>query len=147
MIHFWTYVIYNGLGYHQDDGSFIVSGLAGDSAPVTQASQPLPGPQIVTPANINPTAPTTVVPQCASMSPTRIVGVEPAPCSGALIFEDTFDRFDANKWRIEQRFSGKPDFEFGVYMDRTDTVAVRNNELALSVVRLGDNYSLQFGPK
>lgn len=145
MIYFWTYVIYNGLGYHQDDGSFVVSGLPSVAPTVTQATLPSTGPQVVTPATTEPT-----VVRCASVSATRIVGVEAAPCSGALIFEDTFDRFDTAKWRIEQRFSGKPDYEFGVYMDRTDTVAVRNQELALDVVRLGNNFNLsnvQFGPR
>lgn len=30
------------------------------------------------------------------------------PCSGDLIFEDNFDFFDGEKWRIEQRFSKNP---------------------------------------
>lgn len=30
------------------------------------------------------------------------------PCKEKLIFEDTFDRLDPSKWRIEQRFSGNP---------------------------------------
>nr|3IE4_A Chain A, Gram-Negative Binding Protein 3 [Drosophila melanogaster]3IE4_B Chain B, Gram-Negative Binding Protein 3 [Drosophila melanogaster] len=31
-LYYWTYVIYNGLGYREDDGSFVVNGYSGNNA-------------------------------------------------------------------------------------------------------------------
>lgn len=140
-------MIHNGLEYYEDNGTFTVSGISETqgTAHDTQPVQPLFAPQAV--ATLAPHA--YAVP-CTTDSITRIIGVAAAPCAGALIFEDNFDSFDANKWRIEQRFSGKPDYEFGFYMDSTDTVFVRNSHLTLGVVRMGKNFNasnLQFGPK
>lgn len=138
-------MIHNGSAYHQDNGSYTVSGISDIQQAVLDA-QPLRtlfAPQLATPlANVD------VVP-CTVDSKTRIIGVAAAPCAGALIFEDHFDSFDGNKWRIEQRFSTGPDYEFGFFMDSTDTVFVRNNHLTLGVVRMGENFNVstvQFGP-
>lgn len=114
-------------------------------------------------------------PQCHQQSLTRVG--DQVPCSGALIFEDNFDFFDGDKWRVEQRFSKNPvsapyykikmtiatitrniinyihfnqDNEFAVFMRRSDTVAVLNGGLMIAPVRLGDDVpvnEINFGLK
>lgn len=32
VIYFWTYVVWHGLGYHQNDGRFVISGISNDSS-------------------------------------------------------------------------------------------------------------------
>lgn len=66
-----------------------------------------------------------------------------APCEGELLFEDNFDRFDAAKWHVEQRYTGQPDHEFGVYLNRSDIVRVQNQQLAIDVIRLGEDFDMQ----
>lgn len=138
MIHFWTYVVWHGLGYHQDDGSFAVGG---GTETETQRSEPVNGTSDSIEAAAEPTtvAPTEAPP--CRQSVTRIDGNEAPPCSGQLLFADDFDDLNASRWRIEQRFGASPDYEFGAYLSRPDTVRVHDGQLSLDVVRLDDDIS------
>lgn len=95
VLHFWTYVIWNGLGYHQEDGRFGIE--SNDGAEITSVTT-LPSLDVRTDST-----------QSCVESMTRINGGPDIPCKGELIFEDNFDTvLDDTKWKIEQRFSTEP---------------------------------------
>lgn len=142
VINFWTFVVYNGLGYHQDDGTFTIQ-LANVS---TDHKTTLPSASTI----LHPVA-SAVTPVACQKSGTRVNDGLDAPCAGQLLFEDNFDSLNESNWHIEQRFSSQPDHEFGIYLNRPDIVHVSDGHLSVGVVRLGDNYealnAVQFGSK
>lgn len=96
-MHFWTFVVWNGLGYYQEDGRFAID--SNDGAEIASASTLTP---------LDGTTDSTPKQPCVE-SMTRINGGVDVPCKGELIFEDNFDTIlDAAKWKIEQRFSTEP---------------------------------------
>lgn len=139
VINFWTFVVYNGLGYHQDDGVFTIQ-IAAEPNSTTSAN---------TNTILHPV--TTDTPVACTKSATRVNNVLDAPCAGELLFEDNFDTLNDSNWQIEQRFSTQPDNEFGIYLNRPDIVQVSAGRLSVGAIRLRDYFeaanSLQIGEK
>lgn len=130
ILYYWTYVIYNGLGYREDDGVFAVSAYNGS----TSNSLPNPTP----PVQVNPTPSTGDADIDIRMSncgapKTQVNGI-PTRCVNQLIFSDDFNgsKLDASKWKVEHRFSGAPDYEFNIYVnDAPQTLSVAGGHVDL----------------
>lgn len=122
VLYFWTYVIYNGLGYSQYDGVHVVNGYV----------------------NSNTTGkPTTASPpknRNCKQSVTEVNGKK--VCVGDLIFEENFDgnSLNSSKWKIEHRFSKEPDYEFVVYENIDEVLKFSNGLAKINPVLLEDVY-------
>ncbi|XP_065361616.1 gram-negative bacteria-binding protein 3-like [Calliphora vicina] len=116
-LYYWTYVIYNGLGYREDDGVYVVQQyLNGTGNAVTD-----------TPSM------TTASPQC--MSTVTMVNGAPVRCSGQIIFEEQFEgrNLNAKKWTVERRIPQQPDYEFNMYLnDVADVLKVDNGKITIT---------------
>ncbi|KAH8370265.1 hypothetical protein KR093_002849, partial [Drosophila rubida] len=124
ILYYWTYVIYNGLGYRWDDGVYAVTAYSGSSIPST----PLPPPQ-TTPASYVPNIDIRID-NCVPAK-TQVNGI-PARCVNQLIFEDNFkDKLEPSKWQVEHRFSGPPDYEFNIYVNDPHTISVSSEYVHL----------------
>ncbi|XP_037720407.1 gram-negative bacteria-binding protein 3 [Drosophila subpulchrella] len=152
-LYYWTYVIYNGLGYREDDGSFVVNGYSGNS---TSGITPRPP---VAPVSTTPWSPPPdpdIDIRVGCNTPKTEVNGAPTRCAGQLVFVDEFNaaKLDPNKWKAERRFSGQPDYEFNVYVDDApDTLCLANGHVVLSTNTMkkhfhkGSDASLDLGEK
>ncbi|KAL9908895.1 gram-negative bacteria binding protein 3 [Glossina fuscipes fuscipes] len=88
-LYYWTYVIYQGLGYREDDGVYIVNRCINSN--------------------------TTVPGRCEA--PFTKVNGSSVTCRNELLFEENFDDqvLDSNKWKLEERRANQPDYEFCLY--------------------------------
>ncbi|KAH8406019.1 hypothetical protein KR215_003096 [Drosophila sulfurigaster] len=135
ILYYWTYVIYNGLGYRWDDGAYAVNAYSGS----TPSSLPHPGPRPPNP--VGPTTPSSYVPDidirignCVPAK-TQVNGI-PARCANQLIFEDDFrGKLNSAKWQLEHRFSGEPDYEFNIYLNDSRTISVKDDQVQLRTRR------------
>ncbi|XP_037931202.1 gram-negative bacteria-binding protein 3-like [Teleopsis dalmanni] len=110
-LYYWTYVIYNGLGYREDDGVYVVTGFnTTQTSPITTTSKP---PVITTKTT------TTVTSTSANckQSQTKINGNQVVECADQLLFEDEFNNLNTDKWKLENRFASSPDYEFVMYVN------------------------------
>lgn len=125
-LHFWTYVIYKGLGYRQEDGVFKVEGYANGTIPtsITQGD--------------STNRLTVSTPSMCRPSLTKVNSVH--PCAGTLIFEDDFNFIDESKWSKLREFSGEPDYEFVVYIPNEDVLFTQNGILRIQPKRLEKEY-------
>ncbi|XP_037820290.1 gram-negative bacteria-binding protein 3-like [Lucilia sericata] len=107
-LYYWTYVIYNGLGYREDNGVYVVQQYANTTATTTTT----------TAVTDIPTKTTT----CSSA--VTMVNGAPALCSGQIIFKENFEghRLDSNHWSLERRIPQQPDYEFNMYLDDVSDV-------------------------
>ncbi|XP_011176860.2 gram-negative bacteria-binding protein 3 [Zeugodacus cucurbitae] len=126
-LYYWTYVIYNGLGYREDDGVYVVNEYA-DPLANTGNGMNNGGVGLIdvrkehNEHNEN----------CRS-TPSLRNGAE-LRCANQLIFDDDFNgsRLDQNKWTAERRFSTKPDYEYVLYLDdASDVLQVRNGMVTI----------------
>lgn len=137
-IYYWTYVIYNGLGYREDDGVFVVTAFENDAG-----SKP------------NGVSPTPPLPQQLATddkscrpSVTRMNNNLPVRCAGQILFEEDFNnnnqKLDASKWTMERRFTTQPDYEFVVYLYNEDVLKIRGGVAKLKPIATtsvyGDNF-------
>ncbi|XP_064541254.1 gram-negative bacteria-binding protein 3 [Drosophila montana] len=129
ILYYWTYVIYNGLGYREDDGTFAVNAFSGST----------PKPDSTTAAPPRTTTPSTGDPDfdirfgACDPPKTHVNGV-PTRCVSQLIFVDEFNagKLDPAKWLVEHRFSGVPDYEFNIYVnDAPATLKLDNGKVVL----------------
>ncbi|XP_037037539.1 beta-1,3-glucan-binding protein-like [Bradysia coprophila] len=127
-LYFWTYVIYKGLGYRQEDGVFKVEGYVNATVPISTP------PTILNPTNRF----TTPAEQTCQPSLTKVNNVH--PCAGTLIFEDDFNFIDETKWTKLREFSGEPDHEFVVYIPNEDVLYTQNGFLHIEPKRLESEY-------
>jgi len=88
-----------------------------------------------------PHKPATERPPC-NFTPTTVNGKR--SCEGKLIFQENFGKIADQKWIIENRFAGKPDYEFVLYQDNSENIFVKNNKLhikpSLTEERYGAGY-------
>ncbi|XP_037907713.1 gram-negative bacteria-binding protein 3-like [Hermetia illucens] len=128
VLYYWTYVIYNGLGYREDDGKYVVTGY------VNKTGNDNPW---LTPTQTTPKETTT---DCRP-SVTIVNGVL-QQCAERLVFDEQFsgNAIDDAKWTEQRRFAGQPDFEFVTYLPNTEVVFVKNNNLFVKPMRLTDIY-------
>ncbi|XP_034122471.1 gram-negative bacteria-binding protein 3 [Drosophila guanche] len=136
-LYYWTYVIYNGLGYREDDGTFVVDAYSGNSTVPSTTRRPTVGAESTTPwiwpsdPNLDPD----IDIRLGCTQPKTQVNGGPSRCAGQLVFVDEFNaaKLDTNKWLAERRFSGSPDYEFNVYLDDThSTLRLHNGHAVLS---------------
>ncbi|EDW73269.1 uncharacterized protein Dwil_GK16747 [Drosophila willistoni] len=141
VLYYWTYVIYNGLGYREDDGVFTVSDYSSGEAN-TGSSPRVP---VVTPLE-------TTTPWAWPTDPKYQLDVRigcnetltwkngaPVKCGGQMIFVEEFnsDKFDPASWLLERRFSGAPDYEFNVYVnDAPSTMKLNHGHAVLEATTL-----------
>ena len=62
-----------------------------------------------------------------------ICDMSKAPCNG-LIFEETWDRFDLEKWQHELTMGGGGNWEFQMYTNNRSNSYVRDNTLFIKPV-------------
>uniref|UniRef100_F7BJS1 Uncharacterized protein n=1 Tax=Ciona intestinalis TaxID=7719 RepID=F7BJS1_CIOIN len=66
-----------------------------------------------------------------------------APCNG-LIFEETWDQFDLNRWQHEITMSGGGNWEFEYYTNNRTNSYVRDNTLFIKPTLTADHYGEEF---
>lgn len=127
VLYYWTYVIYNGLGYREDDGAYTVNAYSENSQ--NPGDKPLVMP---------PTPRTHNVPdidiRIGCPAPKTQVKGNPVRCANQLIFMDDFNgnKLDASKWVAEHRFSTAPDYEFNIYVSNSlNTLSFANGHVQL----------------
>ncbi|KAH8307494.1 hypothetical protein KR044_013451, partial [Drosophila immigrans] len=128
ILYYWTYVIYNGLGYRWDDGAYAVSAYSGS----TPSPLPKPGPpiQVVTTPSSHVPDIDIRIDNCVPAK-TQINGI-PARCVNQLVFEDEFrGKLDTSKWQLEHRFSRAPDYEFNIYVNDPETISLNGEHVQL----------------
>ncbi|EDV50613.1 gram-negative bacteria-binding protein 3 [Drosophila erecta] len=149
-LYYWTYVIYNGLGYREDDGSFVVTDYSGNN------DSPRPPVVPVSTKPWTPPADPDIDIRLGCTTPKTEVNGAPTRCAGQLVFVDEFNasKLDPNKWKSERRFADKPDYEFNVYVDDApETLCLANGHVVLSTntmkkqFRKGSHERLDLGEK
>ncbi|KAH8415556.1 hypothetical protein KR222_004595 [Zaprionus bogoriensis] len=132
-LYYWTYVIYNGLGYREDDGVYTVNAYS--DSPQEQAGKPgeLPLTFVTTTPPPPDTFPDIDIRVGCTTPKTQVKGI-PTRCANQLVFADDFSagKLDTSKWLAEQRFSGAPDYEFNIYVnDSEKTLSFANGHARL----------------
>lgn len=141
ILYYWTYVIYNGLGYREDDGSYVVNSYSGNNASVTTPRTPNV-PSGSSTSWSSPDDPELDI-RMGCQSPKTQVNGAPTRCVGQLVFVDEFNgtKLDPSKWKAERRFSGEPDFEFNVYVDDApETLSLQNSQAVLATTTMRKLY-------
>lgn len=118
-LYYWTYVIYNGLGYREEDGVYVVQHYDNTTTANRFGSTD----------------------QCVS-SVTTVNGV-PVRCKGQIIFEDEFKgtALDNKKWSVERRIPQQPDYEFNLYLDdKPEVLQVREGAVNIKPVASSKYY-------
>ncbi|XP_075160943.1 gram-negative bacteria binding protein 3 [Haematobia irritans] len=128
-LYYWTYVIYQGLGYREEDGVHVVQSyvnsttIRGDH---TSTNRP-PG--------ITPPPPENANTKGGSCLPGEsIVNGAPVRCAKQLVFEENFNdpNLDTTKWFVERRIPHDPDHEFCIYLnDVADVLKIGNGIAAI----------------
>lgn len=118
ILYYWTYVLYNGEGYREDNGEYMVKEYTNN-------------------AGITPTTTTTLkVPPVPSFGPrfacqpaVTIVNGSSIPCAQQLIFEEEFDGniLPETNWTKSRIIPQEPDYEFCLYLDDVPEVLKINN--------------------
>ncbi|XP_054015580.1 beta-1,3-glucan-binding protein 2-like [Hylaeus anthracinus] len=127
VIYYWIHVIYNGLGYNLLDQQHVVREMYHyDGTRVTGQS--------------SGTCNTKVSYYDKNTHNLKQHSV----CSGQLIFEETFDSFNASRWTIVERFADSPNDEFVMYMNSDKNVEVNNGELHIKPVLTESKFGLEF---
>ncbi|XP_013108539.2 gram-negative bacteria-binding protein 3 [Stomoxys calcitrans] len=105
-LYYWTYVIYKGLGYREDDGVYVVNEYANTTTPTVKTDD-LP---VVDDRPLDKGTCTGAV---------TIVNGAPVRCAKQLVFEENFDGtyLDNTKWTVERRIPQSPNYEFCLYLD------------------------------
>ncbi|XP_023160904.2 gram-negative bacteria-binding protein 3 [Drosophila hydei] len=126
VLYYWTYVIYNGLGYREDDGAYVVNAYNG-STPISTT----PATRVTTPAYVVPDIDIRFG-NCET--PKTLANGAPVRCANQQIFVDDFNggRLDASKWTLEHRFAGAPDYEFNIYVKNApQTLSLQNGHVTV----------------
>ncbi|XP_078045809.1 beta-1,3-glucan-binding protein-like [Augochlora pura] len=133
IVYMWVHVDYEGRGYNLLDQQYKVTDFYNyDGTPVNSTT-----------SNGNGT--------CA-ISETKVYTRDPNSqqlksndvCSDQIIFMETFDLLDTNRWRVIERFSTAPNFEFVVYKNHQDNVYVQDGLLYIKPVLVKEKYGLTF---
>ncbi|XP_055913520.1 uncharacterized protein LOC129947111 [Eupeodes corollae] len=140
-IYYWTYVVYNGLGYREDDGIYVVTHYTPQEG---NSSASLPPLFSVISSTASPTvlsSSTRRPGECAPSVTTINNGIS-VPCAGQVIFEENFngDRVDPVKWSMERRFAFQPDYEFVIYLLNNEVIRIGNGMATLKPVPLTRTY-------
>ncbi|XP_033149588.1 gram-negative bacteria-binding protein 3 [Drosophila busckii] len=131
ILYFWTYVIYNGLGYREDDGVYAVqaySDSTGGSGSTTKK------PDRVTPASVDYSSQIDIRINDGCKAPKTQANGVPTRCSNQLIFSDEFNgnRLNTSIWQLEHRFSSAPDYEFNIYVNNAQqTLSLSNGHVEI----------------
>ncbi|KAF3426124.1 hypothetical protein E2986_13772 [Frieseomelitta varia] len=124
-LYYWIHVVYDGLGYNLVDQQYDVN----ESWPLIFCLLDFYNYDgtIINGGNI----------PCATPAQTQIFKTteEQTICRGQMIFEETFDFLNTNRWT---------DYEFVVYMNNNDNVEVKDGSLHIRPTftndKYGDNY-------
>ncbi|XP_055843604.1 uncharacterized protein LOC129910298 [Episyrphus balteatus] len=135
-IYYWTYVVYNGLGYREDDGVYVVTHYTPQEENSTAILSLIPAvheplPPIVSINNKLGSS------ECKTSITTINNGI-PIRCAGEIIFEENFNgnNVDPIKWSMERRFAFQPDYEFAIYLLNNEVLRVNNGMVTLKPIPL-----------
>ncbi|XP_076282950.1 beta-1,3-glucan-binding protein 2-like [Lasioglossum baleicum] len=137
IVYLWEHVVYNGLGYNLLDQQHQVKEFYNYDGTIVG---PTPAPGVDGDGS------------CTTTSITKIYTRDRVSqqltannaCAGQILFEENFDLLDTNRWKIIERFSTAPNFEFVVYKDDLENVYVRDGNLYIKPVLLKQKYGLAF---
>lgn len=136
VIHYWTYVIRDGLGYRHDNGEFKVKEYS-EYPESSQSTLPSTTPSILEePPTFNLQPSTCSTPSKSSVNDLML------SCPGNLMFEENFngESLDPGKWRMERRIPGAPDYEFNIYLDKTESLTLSNGTAIIKPIVFNDVY-------
>ncbi|KAG5881365.1 hypothetical protein JTB14_005192 [Gonioctena quinquepunctata] len=142
VIYYWTYVEYsadgqNKLGYPKDDQMFTVTELVQQTNTSTT-----PIPVATTAQPVQTTVHTGDSSEPCEQSVTTFNNGRRV-CKGKIIFNDAFTTEVRKKfWTVQQKFAGAPDYAFVTYVNRPETLFIRNRVLRIKP-ELSDDV---FGP-
>lgn len=117
-LYFWIHVIFKGLGYNLLDQYYEYRGdeIQNHNSVPSRTDGVL---------DVRPTQP--VAPHsefeptiCPSLS-ISIVNGKRNVCAGAEIFSDTFGSLNEERWLVEKKIAGAPDFEYVIYSNESIT--------------------------
>ncbi|XP_055912087.1 gram-negative bacteria-binding protein 3 [Eupeodes corollae] len=133
-IYYWTYAIYNGLGYREDDGVYVVTAFENDNSKTPMVTVAPP-----------PTQPGSGDASCRS-SITRMNKDLPVRCAGQILFEEEFNnnQLDSSKWVMERRFTTQPDYEFVIYLLNNEVLKVRDSKAIIKPIATTSVYGDKF---
>lgn len=138
-IYYWTYVIYNGLGYREDDGVYVVTHYTPQEGNSTTSLSLFTAVGVKT-----PTTAASLMSKHGECKPsiTTINNGIPVACAGKMIFEENFDEpsVDPSKWSMERRFAFQPDYEFVIYLLNNEVFRISYGEATLKPVPLTRTY-------
>ncbi|XP_076284209.1 beta-1,3-glucan-binding protein 1-like [Lasioglossum baleicum] len=133
IVYLWQHVVYNGLGYNLLDQHHEVKEFFNPDGTVVG---PTPGGGST----------------CTTTSETKIYSRDRESqqlrrnnaCAGQVIFEENFDTLDTNRWKVIERFSTAPNFEFVVYKNNQDNVYVEDGNLRIKPTLVKEKHGLTF---
>ncbi|XP_013116957.2 gram-negative bacteria-binding protein 3 [Stomoxys calcitrans] len=125
-LYYWTYVIYKGLGYREEDGVFVVQQYV-NTTQHQGGVKPMDGTKSPPPIASNTSGGGNFC-----LSSETVVNGAPVRCAKQLVFEENFNgrSLDANKWFVEHRIPQEPDYEFSLYLNDVPEVLTVTNGLA-----------------
>lgn len=138
VIYYWTYVLRDGLGYRYDNGEFKVKEYSEYPENTSNSSLSLEKPY----RHEDPVSSFNLQPATCSTPSKSSVNDLMLSCPGNLIFEENFngDSLDPGKWRTERKIPGAPDYEFNIYLDKTESLQLSNGTAILKPIIFNDVY-------
>lgn len=168
VIYYWTYVIRDGLGFRHDNGEFRVNEYSqypektqSSALPTQNANNSSPPTSTTATTTTNKVPSTTFnsgeitinsgeitlhrekeeLSTCSTPSKSSVNDIM-LSCAGDLIFEENFNgkSLDPGKWRMERRMPGSPDYEFNMYLDKTESLSLSNGTALIKPILFNDVY-------
>ncbi|XP_073823128.1 gram-negative bacteria binding protein 3 [Musca autumnalis] len=120
-LYYWTYVIYKGLGYREDDGVYVVKEYVNTTRTSAGTTESPQSPTHTTDENNKAGG-------SCSPSATTVNGA-PIRCAGQLVFKEEFEgnSLDNNYWTVERRIPRAPNHEFCLYLNDAEDVLKLSN--------------------
>ncbi|XP_076659272.1 beta-1,3-glucan-binding protein 2-like isoform X1 [Halictus rubicundus] len=135
IIYLWEHVVYHGLGYNLLDQQHEVKEFYNYDGTIVGPAPAPDGDGTCTTTSVTKTY--TRDRESQELKPNNV-------CTGEIIFEENFDVLDTNRWKIIERFSTAPNFEFVVYKDDQENVYVQDGVLYIRPILLKQKYGISF---
>ncbi|XP_039958587.1 gram-negative bacteria-binding protein 3-like [Bactrocera neohumeralis] len=137
-LYYWTYVIYNGLGYREDNGVFTVREYANYTADAVEERKRAENGKV---GSSSSSAGGSVGSDVMGSTGTSS-GSAGTASSNQLLFEDNFSgtQLSKDRWTVEERFATKPDQEFALYLNVPEVLQVKNGMVRIYPELTGNHF-------